>query len=202
MKDTRGSTMPKMVQPIMAEQSGQIDYIKWFSELTNKDVVSAGGKGASLGEMFSNKFPVPPGYVITAQAYDIFLRKFSIHEKISEIISNLDVDDTAALNEASKQIRSLIENGEIPENLKEEILESYKILSSQDLGDISPGVNSDALSILKNSQEPIFVSVRSSATTDRLAKTKTLSERIIMTDLIDPGYSDSRIIHDYYVRNG
>ena len=68
MKDTKGSTMPKMVQPIMAEQSGQIDYIKWFSELTNKDVVSAGGKGASLGEMFSNKFPGPPGYVITAQA--------------------------------------------------------------------------------------------------------------------------------------
>ena len=168
IKDTKGSTMPNMVQPIMAEQVGQIDYVKWFSELTNKDVGSAGGKGASLGEMFSNKFPVPPGYVITAQSYDFFLKNSNLHDKISEIINNLDVDDTAALNESSKQIRSLIENGEMPENLKDEILESYKILSTEDLGSFDNHVNSDALSILKNSQEPIFVSVRSSATTEDL----------------------------------
>ena len=168
IKDTKGSTMPNMVQPIMAEQVGQIDYVKWFSELTNKDVGSAGGKGASLGEMFSNKFPVPPGYVITAQSYDLFLKNSRLHDKISEIINNLDVDDTAALNESSKQIRSLIENGEMPENLKDEILESYKILSTEDLGSFDNHVNSDALSILKNSQEPIFVSVRSSATTEDL----------------------------------
>lgn len=169
LSDTRGSTSPMMEQPVMAEQVGQIDFVKWFSELTNKDVASAGGKGASLGEMFSNKFPVPAGYVITAQAYDYYLKNAGLHDQIDSIIKELDVDDTAALNEASKKVRSLIEGGEIPNDLKEEILESYKILSSEDLGEVSPGVSSDALSILKNSQEPAFVSIRSSATTEDLA---------------------------------
>ena len=31
-------------------------YIKWFSELSNKDVAVVGGKGASLGEMFNHDF--------------------------------------------------------------------------------------------------------------------------------------------------
>ena len=165
ISDTRGSMA---MSPVMAEQVGQIDFVKWFSELKKEDVASAGGKGSSLGEMFTNKFPVPPGYVITAQAYDLYLKESRLHEQIDSIIGGLDVDDTAALNEASKKIRQLIEGGKMSNELREEILESYKILSSEDLGEINPGVNSDALSILKNSQEPIFVSVRSSATTEDL----------------------------------
>src|SRR3989344_348004 len=52
---------------------------------------------------------------------------------------------------------------------KEEILESYKILSDENFGGTTYNINSSALSILKNSHEPIFVSVRSSATTEDLA---------------------------------
>ena len=44
--------------------------MRWFSELSNKDIAVAGGKGASLAEMYNNKFPVPPGFIVTAQAYD------------------------------------------------------------------------------------------------------------------------------------
>ena len=153
----------------ISESISKIDYIKWFSDITNKDVQTAGGKGASLGEMFRNKFPVPPGYVITAQAYDYFLKMSDLNEKINEIISDLNVDDISALNEASKKIRDLIENGKMPLDLKEEILENYKILSAENFGGINYNVNNDAMSILKNSYEPIFVSVRSSATTEDLA---------------------------------
>ena len=49
------------------------DFVKWFSEL-NKDSGSiAGGKGANLGEIYDLDVPVPPGFVITAQAYDYFI---------------------------------------------------------------------------------------------------------------------------------
>ena len=47
-------------------------YIRWFSDIDNRDVKFAGGKGASLGEMYSHKFPVPPGFVVTAQAFEFF----------------------------------------------------------------------------------------------------------------------------------
>src|SRR3989338_11488759 len=64
-------------------------HIKWFSELDNNDVSIAGGKGASLSEMFNNKFPVPPGFVITAQSFDYFLAKVGVKETIQGIIAHV-----------------------------------------------------------------------------------------------------------------
>ncbi len=150
-----------------AKTSPQPDLVKWFSEVNNKDVQTVGGKGASLGEMYNSKFPVPPGFVITAQAFDFFITKSGIKDDIKKIMESIDLEDTGDLHEASKKIRSLIESKEIPEELEKEILESYNILSSEDIDEI--GVSQDALNILKNSQEPVFVSVRSSATTEDLA---------------------------------
>ena len=37
--------------------------IAWFRELHNTDVAIAGGKGASLGEMYNAGMPIPPGFV-------------------------------------------------------------------------------------------------------------------------------------------
>jgi pyruvate, water dikinase len=142
------------------------DMIKWFSELNNKDIGSAGGKGASLGEMYNNKFPVPPGFVITAQAFSYFLKPNSLKDRIKNILEVVDVENTAELEKASKEVRSLIESQEMAKDLKEEIIESYKILGSEKIE--AHGVSKDALNILKHSQEPIFVSVRSSATTEDL----------------------------------
>lgn len=142
------------------------DYLKWFSELTNKDILIAGGKGASLGEMFQNKFPVPPGFVVTAHAFDVFITQNNIKEKISEILSKVDVEETQDLHDASKEVRALIESKDIPKEIEEEILEAYHILSSEKIDEA--GVSQDALNILKSAQEPMFVSVRSSATTEDL----------------------------------
>ena len=143
------------------------DYILWFSDISNRDVKTAGGKGASLGEMFNNKFPVPPGFVITAQAFDYFITNAGLKKKISDILEKVDVQETEELNNISKQIRKLIEEQKIPRELESEILEAYRILSSEKID--KHGISLDALNILKNSQEPIFVSVRSSATTEDLA---------------------------------
>ena len=142
-------------------------YIKWFSEIKHADIAIVGGKGASLGEMFNNKFPVPPGFVITAQAFEFFINQLGVKEQISETINGIDFEDTASLQKSSKEIRELIEEKEIPPTLKEEILEAYHILGSEKIDE--QGVSQDALTILKNAQEPIFVSVRSSATTEDLA---------------------------------
>jgi len=143
-------------------------YIKWFSELSNKDIAIAGGKGASLGEMFNNKFPVPLGFVITAQAFGIFIEQNGLKEKIKNIVESIDFEETKELQDASKEIRGLIEEKEIPDDLRAEILEAYHILGSEKIDE--KGVSQDALNILKNAQEPIFVSIRSSATTEDLAE--------------------------------
>ncbi|MEK6928934.1 MAG: phosphoenolpyruvate synthase [Nanoarchaeota archaeon] len=146
----------------------EADLIRWFSELSNKKVSVAGGKGASLAEMYNNNFPIPPGFVITAQAYSYFIENAGIQEKIKNILDKLNIEDTNKLNESSKEIRKLIESSEMPVNLKESIIEAYEILDA-DKKNIE-NARKGALDILRNSHESVFVAVRSSATTEDLAE--------------------------------
>lgn len=150
----------------MEKEELKIDFIKWFSELNKTSGKVAGGKGANLAEIFNLGVPVPPGFVITAQAYDYFIKKARLNEKIKELLEKIDYEDTEQLNEITKQIRDSIVAVDFPKEMQEEILESYNYLSTKDLND----VKGSALTILKNSYEPIFVAVRSSATTEDLAE--------------------------------
>ena len=43
--------------------------ILWLEEIRKEDIISVGGKGASLGEMASLGLPVPRAFVVTAQAF-------------------------------------------------------------------------------------------------------------------------------------
>ncbi len=140
-------------------------YVKWLFELSNKDVSIAGGKGASLAEMYTNKFPVPPAFIISAQTFGKFIE--GISEQIKSIIEHTDVDDTAKLNESSKKIRQMVESQEFPEDVEKEIREAYEILGTDKQ---DPHISGDALSILKVAKEPVFVAVRSSATTEDLVE--------------------------------
>ena len=148
------------------ENESEIDFVKWFSEL-NKDLGAvAGGKGANLAEIFNLKISVPPGFVVTAQAYDYFIKKARLDEKIKNILSKIDYENTKQLDESTKQIRELIINSEFPKEMREEIIEAYETLSLTDY-DIK---ESGALDILEANSEPVFVAVRSSATTEDLAE--------------------------------
>ena len=142
-------------------------YIKWFYEISNNDVPIAGGKGASLGEMYNNKFPVPPGFVITASAFSYFLESGDLKEKINNIIFGIDLENTEELTQKAKEIREMIINQKMTDDLKLEILEAYNLLGTEKIE--AKGISQDALNILKQGKEPIFVSVRSSATTEDLA---------------------------------
>lgn len=50
-------------------------YVKSFKNITRDDFLQIGGKGASLAQMLSEGFPVPDGFVVTANAFDEFLHK-------------------------------------------------------------------------------------------------------------------------------
>ena len=140
-------------------------YIAWLSNLSKKDIKLAGGKGANLGEMFNSKFPVPQAFVVTTDAFYFFLKETKIEEQIKTILKKIDVDDTDNLTKNAKEIRELITNSEMPSRLESEILEAYDHFNV----DLASMQNSpDALAILKSAREPIFVSVRSSATAEDL----------------------------------
>ncbi len=152
----------------MKKEETEKDFIKWFSELRNKDIAIAGGKGASLAEMYTHHFPIPPGFVVTAQAYAFFIEKAGLKEKIESLLKDMDKEDTKSLEEASKKVKKAIVDAELPKDLAEAIVEAYDVLDV-DKQKIEQARGS-ALTILKRSHEPPFVAVRSSATTEDLAE--------------------------------
>ncbi len=141
------------------------DFVKWFSELNKDSGKFAGGKGANLGEIYNAKIPVPPGFVVTAQAYDYFIEKSGVKKQVDEILGKISYEDTKQLEESTKKIREIISKSKMPKEMEEEIIESYEHLGASD-ANLAEG---SALDILNNASEPVFVAVRSSATTEDLA---------------------------------
>lgn len=142
------------------------DFVRWFSGLNKKSGSVAGGKGANLAEIYNLGIPVPPGFVITAQAYDYFIKTSGLNDKIKILLEKINYEDTEKLDDITKEIRGLIESGKFPEEMREEILEAYEVLCAED----SNLKDKPAQYIIKKIPEPVFVAVRSSATTEDLAE--------------------------------
>lgn len=106
-------------------------FILPFSGLTKKSIGEAGGKGSSLGEMTRAKFPVPPGFVLSAAAFDEFLKSTDINVEIDAALDKVNPKDTESVEEASEVIRSLIKKTKMDKNLQKEILDSHKNLKAK-----------------------------------------------------------------------
>src|SRR3989344_8491085 len=129
-------------------------WVKWFSDLSNKDISIAGGKGASLAEMYNHKFPVPPGFIVTAQAYDYFIEKSGLRNDIINLVNSIDVDDTKQLETTARKIRELIVDAAMPQDMRTDIMEAYEVLDVERERIHQKGMTQGALAILKNSHEP------------------------------------------------
>jgi len=105
-------------------------YIKWFLDIRKGDVYLVGGKCANLGELRSIGIPVPDGFAITTQAYIKLIQDTGINDSINVIMENLqkDLSNMDRINEASKRIRSIIEQVKIPDEISEEIKKAYNEL--------------------------------------------------------------------------
>ena len=99
--------------------------LRRFEELSREDVDYAGGKGANLGEMTAAGLPVPPGFVVGASSYALFCDVGALRERIEERLSSVDVDDTAALDKATKDVRAMVEAEPVPDEIADEIRAAY-----------------------------------------------------------------------------
>jgi len=99
--------------------------ILWLGEIKKEDIPAVGGKGASLGEMTSIGLPVPPAFVITAQAFRRFLIETGIEETLFNKLYNIDVDNSKLLESVAEDVIELVMSVRMPEYLEKEIQESY-----------------------------------------------------------------------------
>jgi pyruvate,water dikinase len=102
--------------------------IVWFDEVTKDDIPLVGGKGANLGEMVHARIPVPPGFIVTADAYFKFLKTSNFTDKIRRYLEDLDVNDSKKLQEVSSLIKDKISSIPIPPDMVKEIKDAYRKL--------------------------------------------------------------------------
>lgn len=117
--------------------------ILWFSEVDKDDIALVGGKGANLGEMTQAGFPVPNGFIVTAQAYYSYLKENNLEKKIKNLINTINFDDPNSLKQVSRFIKKEIITGSMSEELKLEIYNAYKKLGGK-LSDPLVAVRSSA----------------------------------------------------------
>lgn len=133
-------------------------FIRLFSEISKNDAHIAGGKGASLGEMTQAGIPVPPGFVLVADAFDRFLAETDLTQEIMAAMKKVNYKDIASVERASVMIRDLIHDARMPKDLQTEILDAYETLTV--------GGPTSAAGATRGRTSSPLVAVRSSATAE------------------------------------
>jgi pyruvate, water dikinase len=111
----------------------EVPNILWLEEVRKEDIVSVGGKGASLGEMASIGLPVPKAFMVTAQAFRRFLVETGLEKKIFASYDRLDVENNEALEKAANGAKTMVLKAKIPSALKSDIRKAYKKMDTEDL---------------------------------------------------------------------
>lgn len=149
--------------------------ILWFSEVGKDDGKYVGGKGANLGELTNAGFPVPGGFIVTAQAYFDFLEKTGLKPKISDILEGLNVEDSKDLQARAVKVQEIIKKADFPEDLAKEIIENYHKLAET----------------TNTNLKDLYVAVRSSATAEDLADASFAGQQATYLNVL----GDIKVLH-------
>ncbi len=114
--------------------AGKERIVAWLNEVRNTDIPIVGGKGASLGEMTNAQLPVPPGFVVTAQAFRKFIDDAGFADKLFKGI-DVNVDDQKELMKAEAFAKNLINNQPMPPEIAKEITAAYDTLCKREGGE-------------------------------------------------------------------
>jgi len=122
-------------------------HVIWFRDCSSQHYLQVGGKNANLGEMLQIGLRVPPGFAITTHAFDTVWEKERVRSQIIRILSEITPEDVKALEEAGRDVRSLIESTPVPETIAKQIRQSYKKLCKLcGVSDLPVAVRSSATS--------------------------------------------------------
>jgi phosphohistidine swiveling domain-containing protein len=114
----------------------------------------AGGKGASLTRMAAAGLPVPPGFILTTEAYRRFLGENDLDAAIAEALGSLGEADPASGERVAASLQARFEQAAIPPDVASAANQAYAALEAR---------RPDG-----DQRERLAVAVRSSATAEDL----------------------------------
>jgi rifampicin phosphotransferase len=97
----------------------------------NATLESAGGKGMNLARLTRAGFAVPPGFIISTEAYREFVSANRWLPAILSGVAGLSAEDASALDRVSAQIRAAFSAGKMPAELEAAIRAAYADLQDK-----------------------------------------------------------------------
>ncbi len=114
--------------PTSAPVTAPSRYVRRLDELRLGDAGLAGGKGANLGELIGAGVPVPPGFVVTVDAYLDAVDAAGVRAELRRQMAGLDAEQPADVAERARLGRALIDAVPLPPAVVEEVLAAYREL--------------------------------------------------------------------------
>lgn len=133
--------------------------VKSFGEIRKEDVEIAGGKGANLGEMVSAGISVPDGFVLTSEAYRIYVRANQLDTWIREQLLKAEGDEKQLIC-AAGEIRRRILKGTVPDEIRKELLDFYHKMESPRVAVRSSATAEDLKDASFAGQQETYLNVR------------------------------------------
>lgn len=103
-----------------------MQHVLWLSDIDTKLHTSLSKHGRMLAELTQAKFPLPPGFLITTEAYFAFLQKNILDHKIRQLLSTVSFDLTDSLMQAEPHIKRLFAQTKLSSELKKELADFYR----------------------------------------------------------------------------
>jgi len=119
-----------------------------LADVSDSDLPLVGGKASKLGDVVRQGLPVPPGIVVTTEAYDAFVEQTQLKQTLSDSLASIDPARSDTVDAASRRIREAFESTPFPPELKAAIVVAYERFAAD--------------------ENVRFVAVRSSATAEDL----------------------------------
>lgn len=120
---------------------------------------SAGGKGMNLARLTRAGFAVPPGFIISTDAYREFVSANRWLPAILSGVTELSAEDASALERASAQIRVAFSAGKMPEELDAAIRAAYADFENKAVAVRSSATAEDLLDLSFAGQQDTYLNV-------------------------------------------
>jgi pyruvate,water dikinase len=104
------------------------------------DAAAVGGKGASLGELTRAGVAVPPGFVITVDAFAAAMTVIDPTGAARAEVEALAADDLDAIAATAARVRALVADGPMPDALARAIVAAYERLAAVGRAEVDIGV--------------------------------------------------------------
>ncbi len=145
---------------VARSRNGASPRVVWLQETGTRDLHLVGGKGASLGDLTKIGMPVPPGFVVTTEAFREFVLANRLRDTLARLHSAADVNNPESLAATAAGMQQAVLGAPMSPRLKTEIEHAYSELGGGPVAVRSSATAEDSAAASFAGQQRTFLGVR------------------------------------------